>query len=214
VNGLQLTTTSNSAFICSLNVVVVPILVSLATRRLPAPASAAGICLAVLGTFFLTGARFPLNAGDTITLGAALFGGLHILLVGRFVGRCQPAVFACGQMVVTAVAGAVLASITGFGAITSVALIASLAAGILQGAGLGLQILAQRSVAPSLTVLFLSSMPVWASVFGAANGERLTALSLAGAALILGGIAITQLRPGLGRRAIASAKTRVAIAVD
>src|SRR5258708_2211985 len=45
VNGLRFTTTSNSAFISSLSIIVLPILVSIWTRRMPALASVAGIVL-------------------------------------------------------------------------------------------------------------------------------------------------------------------------
>ena len=64
---------------------------------------------------------------------------------------------------------------------------------------LSLQLWGQRRIPPSRAALILLSEPVFAALAGYVDGERLGAIELVGAAVILGGIAITELGPGRAR---------------
>ncbi|MBV8084050.1 MAG: DMT family transporter [Chloroflexi bacterium] len=194
MGGLPYTTTANSAFISSLPVIVVPILMALWLRRLPGWPVGLGVLLALAGTFLLTGAHLPLNRGDSITLGVALFGACNIIVIGLFAARVEPIAFAALQMAVVAIGGAVLLPIAGFGTLTWAALAGALVAGLAQSGGLALQVIGQSTVPPTLATLILNAMPMWATLLALLTGERFGALAAAGAALILAAIGVSQLR--------------------
>jgi drug/metabolite transporter (DMT)-like permease len=59
----------------------------------------------------------------------------------------------------------------------------------------GLMVWAQRRVGPSRTALLLMLEPVFAGLAGYLAGEHLGALGVAGAALILVGIAVAEFGP-------------------
>jgi drug/metabolite transporter (DMT)-like permease len=54
---------------------------------------------------------------------------------------------------------------------------------------------AQRSVSPTRATIIYSAEPVWGGVIGRLAGDRLPALALAGAALIVAGTLVSELRP-------------------
>ncbi len=84
--GLRTTTPSRSAFITSLSVLLVPLLGMLLYGHRPRPRTLAGVALATVGLGFLTltTLEFKFSRGDTLTLLCALFFGLHILLLARY----------------------------------------------------------------------------------------------------------------------------------
>jgi drug/metabolite transporter (DMT)-like permease len=82
----------------------------------------------------------------------------------------------------------------GVGRLSGLALFAAAFTGIACSAvALSLQVWGQRRIPPSRTALILLLEPVFAGVAGYASGERLGALRLAGAAVILAGIAVAEL---------------------
>lgn len=71
--GLAHTTPSRSAFLTALNVLFVPLLYPLLSRRRPAPATLLGAAIALGGILLLAAPdRGGWNRGDTLTLGCAL----------------------------------------------------------------------------------------------------------------------------------------------
>ncbi|MNX67408.1 EamA-like transporter family protein [compost metagenome] len=54
---------------------------------------------------------------------------------------------------------------------------------------------AQQEVSPTRATLIYSAEPVWAGIFGRIAGERLPAMGLLGAALIVIGVLVSELRP-------------------
>jgi drug/metabolite transporter (DMT)-like permease len=88
----------------------------------------------------------------------------------------------------------------GVGRLTGLALFAAAFTGIMCSAvALSLQVWGQRRLAPSRTALILMLEPVFAGVAGFVNGERLGAVAMTGAAVILAGIGVAEL--GAGARA-------------
>lgn len=84
-SGLQYTSASNSAFICSLSVILVPLASALLLRRSIGPNIWLSIALALLGLFFITGgSNFSVNLGDVLCFLSALFVTTQILLIDKF----------------------------------------------------------------------------------------------------------------------------------
>jgi len=54
---------------------------------------------------------------------------------------------------------------------------------------------AQRSVSPTRATIIYAAEPVWGGVIGRVAGERLPALALLGAALIVAGTVVSELKP-------------------
>jgi drug/metabolite transporter (DMT)-like permease len=54
---------------------------------------------------------------------------------------------------------------------------------------------AQRSVSPTRATIIYSAEPVWGGVIGRLAGDRLPTLALVGAALIVAGTLVSELRP-------------------
>src|SRR5208283_3476924 len=85
--GLRYTTASNSGFVTGASVVLVPILLGIFWGRRLTQWIYGGAFAALIGLYFLTvpveGLRY-LNRGDVLTFVAAIFYGVHIILVGEY----------------------------------------------------------------------------------------------------------------------------------
>ena len=101
------------------------------------------------------------------------------------------------QMVVVALLCVPATGVQGTGNFTGIAIFAAAFTGIAcSSVALSLQLYGQKRIAPSRAALILLSEPVFAGIAGYVDGERLSALQLGGAAVILIGIAIAELAPG------------------
>jgi len=196
--GLQVVSPSTSAFITGLYVVLTPVVEAVVRRRLPAPPVLVGIGVATVGLYLLTGASVALGAGELATLlGAALF-AVWIVYQGEYAHRLHPVPFTTVQLVVIAVLCLPPTAVQGIGRLSGLALFAAAFTGVACSAvALSLQVWGQRRIPPSRTALILLLEPVFAGVAGYVSGERLGAVRLAGAAVILAGIAVAELA---GRR--------------
>jgi drug/metabolite transporter (DMT)-like permease len=54
---------------------------------------------------------------------------------------------------------------------------------------------AQQSVSPTRATVIYAGEPVWGGIVGRLAGDRLPGLALAGAALIVAGVLVSELRP-------------------
>lgn len=194
--GLQYTSASTSAFITGLNVVFVPVIVAVMQRRLPSPAVGTGIALAVAGLYLLTGTDVQLGRGDLLTLAGALLFAFHIVAIGSYVNRVPQSSFTTMQLAVVAALCIPPAGAQGVGTVTAFAIFAIVFTGIACSAiALPLQLWGQRQIAPTRAALILLSEPVFAAVASYVNGERLDTTQVVGAAVILVGIAVSELAP-------------------
>ena len=209
--GLESTTSTAAAFITYLLVVIVPLLSAVVLRRVPPPSVLGGALLATTGLFLLAGDGLRLGRGELLVLGCAVAFAVHILLVGRYAAGLDPVRFTAFQLLAVGLGGLVPAAALGeLAGLTSAAVgpIAALAAAGL--AGLLLQIAGQRTVGPSRTSLLLMLEPVLAAIGGYLLGERVPVLGFLGAALILGGIVLSEAVPASrGRRTEVSLDPRV-----
>lgn len=194
--GLQYTTASTSAFITGLNVVFVPVIVACMHRRLPSGSVCAGIGLAVVGLYLLTGADLALGRGDLLTLACAVLFAFHIVSISAYVNRVPQAPFTTAQLALVAVLCIPPTAAQGTGSVTTLAVVAIVFTGVACSAiALPLQVWGQHRIPATRAALILLSEPVFAAVASYVNGERLDTSQLVGAVVILVGIGVSELGP-------------------
>jgi drug/metabolite transporter (DMT)-like permease len=198
--GLQHTSPSTSAFITGLYVCITPFVEAAFRRRAPSPWVISGIAIATVGLFLLTGADLGVGQGELWTLACAAMFAVWIVYQGAYANRLHTIPFTTVQMAVVALLCIPPTAAQGTGHITDVALFAAIFTGIAcSSVALSLQLWGQRRIAPSRAALILLWEPVFAALAGYVDGERLGAIELVGAVVILGGIALTELGPGRAR---------------
>lgn len=192
--GLTLIAPSTSAFITGLYVAFTPLVEGVVRRRLPARRVLAGVAVAAVGLYLLTGATLALDAGELVTLLCAALFALWIVYQGEYANRLHPISFTTVQMAVIVVVCVPATAAQGVGRLTGLAVFAAAFTGIACSAvALSLQVFGQRRLAPSRAALILLLEPVFAAIAGYATGERFDTLKLVGAAVILAGIALAEL---------------------
>jgi drug/metabolite transporter (DMT)-like permease len=202
--GLQYTSPSTSAFITGLYVVITPVIEAIVFRRVPGRAVWAGVALATLGLYLLTGADVHLGRGELLTLACAVLFAVHIVYLGLYVHRLPPAAYTAMQLGMVAFLALPAVAVQGVGALTALAVFAVVFTAIACSAiALPLQVWGQLRIPPSRAALILLAEPVFAGIAGYLTGERLGAERLAGGAIILVGIAVSEI--GSARRAQARA---------
>ena len=195
--GLQYTSPSTSAFITGLYVCFTPFVEAAVRRRAPSPWVIAGIVIATGGLFLLTGADLGFGQGEAWTLACAVLFAIWIVYQGAYANRLHPIPFTTVQMGMVALLCLPPAGIQGTGNLTALAIFAVVFTGVAcSSVALSLQLFGQRRIAPSRAALLLLSEPVFAAIAGYFAGERLGAIELVGAMVILLGIAVTEFGPG------------------
>jgi drug/metabolite transporter (DMT)-like permease len=201
--GVVYTTAGKAGFITGLYVVLVPILGLLVGQRTHGR-TWVGALLAVVGLYLLTiTGRLVMGLGDSLVLAGALFWSVHVLLIGRWAPRTEPVRLAALQFLVCGVlSGAVglpleqpdLEAVRG-------AMWPLLYAGLAStGIAYTLQVVAQRHAPPAHAAIILSLEAVFAVLGGLLMlGESLAARGLAGCALMLTGMILSQLEPARKR---------------
>jgi drug/metabolite transporter (DMT)-like permease len=199
--GLRYTTPSKSAFITGLSIVMVPVLAALVQRRMPHPREALGVVVATGGMALLTlpGQSLRIGKGDLLTLGCAAAFAVHILVVGHYAPRLGFQGLTLVQ--IATAAGLALASF--WWAETPLirwrpgVVAALLVTGLLATAlAFGVQAWAQQYTTPTRTALIFALEPVFAWVTSfLLTGELLSRHGILGAALILSGILLVELKP-------------------
>lgn len=201
--GLKYTTASNTGFITGLSVVIVPLFVTLATKKLPGIISLAGIVSATVGLGLLTiNQSLDLNFGDILVFFCAVSYAVHILLVGKFSPDNDPFVLATVQIGTVAILsfGAALLKETRpspvdfnsqvWWAIMVTALLATALAFFVQT-------WTQKYTSPTHTAIIFTMEPVFAAVFAYyLGGESFSLQQLLGAVLILAGMLASELGSG------------------
>jgi drug/metabolite transporter (DMT)-like permease len=199
--GLRFTTSSVSAFVTYLLVVMVPLLEAVTRRRLPAGSVLAGVVVATAGLFLLTGAHLSVGRGVALTLGCAVAFAVNIIEIDRAVNRnaagagapVDAVALTAVQLAVVGLGSLVPGAFIGGYSMPAGSVLAALYTGLAASAlAFGLQVWGQRRVGPTRTSLLLMIEPVTAAVIGWFTGARLGALAVGGAVLILGGIALSE----------------------
>lgn len=199
-SGTALTTPSNAGFITGLCTVFTPLFVFLIGRGRPSLKQVVGTALAMLGLALLSLDGFAVHQGDLLILGCAACFAIHIVIVSTFTTPDVAMASAAIQLGVVGVAS--LAWSLGThqfslpGTLPSTLTILTLAL-VATALAYAIQNRAQAVLAPEKVALILICEPVFSGVFGYfLAGDRLPPERLAGAGLILLGLAVTELRLG------------------
>ncbi|MEJ5369919.1 MAG: DMT family transporter [Bryobacteraceae bacterium] len=198
--GLRWTTASNSAFITGLYVVLVPLLASLVYRSRPRWLELAGAALAAAGTALLSGGMpADWNRGDLLTAACAVAFAAHILAVERYSRRMDFERLSLLQIASVAALSWIAAAWLEPARVSwTPRLLWALAATSVLATALSfvLYTWAQGLTSAARAALIFALEPVFAGIVAwAAAGERWTAASLAGAAMILAAIVLVELKP-------------------
>jgi len=199
--GLRLTTAPKSAFITSLSAVLVPLLAALVYRNKPQVSEVAGVLVATAGVGLMTleGKIGSIGRGDLLTLFCAIAFAAHIVTLGHFSERVSFELLSVGQ-----VGAAAVWSLSLFWWVEPARLQwrptlvwAILVTGFLATAlAFTVQAWAQQYTTSTRTALIYMLEPVFAWITSFIwMGESLSARAAAGAALILGGVVLGELKP-------------------
>jgi drug/metabolite transporter (DMT)-like permease len=190
--GLRLTTPAKAGFVTGLSVVIVPVVSTLLLRQRLGRGAWLGVGLATAGLALLTlNAGLSVNPGDVLVFGCAVAFACQILLTGRFAPGTDPLLLTFGQIVVVALLAGIAALVLQRPSVpTRDVLFAAAFTGILATSlAFGVQTAAQRFTSSTRTALVFATEPVFAALFSFfLIGEVLGLRQLAGCALILAGM--------------------------
>lgn len=197
--GLQTIPSSKSAFITAMYVPLVPLLQWICLGRMPGLMSWIGVILAFFGLLMLAGpegTRLTLGAGEIITLIGAVAIAAEIILISMFAGRVDIKRVTVVQLATASVVvfAAMIPAEESIPPLSSQLIIVALGLGIFSAIIQVTMNWAQRSVSPTRATVIYTGEPVWAGIFGRMAGERLPVLALVGAALIVLGVLVSELK--------------------
>ncbi|HEX6879420.1 MAG TPA: DMT family transporter [Terriglobales bacterium] len=199
--GLQYTTASKSAFLTGMSVVLVPLFLMLFWRRHVNRWSLIGVGVAFVGLYLMTipsgdSGLTSVNRGDILTMLCAVAFAFQIIFVGRVTHKHPFAPVVTIEAATCAVLMIISAPILERPHIifTGQVIWAILITGVLGTAlGFGAQGWAQQFTPPTHTALIFSLEPVFAlGTSYLVIGERLGWRAGIGAALILGGVILSE----------------------
>jgi drug/metabolite transporter (DMT)-like permease len=204
--GLTMTSPSKAAFITGMFVVMSPLMQALFLRRVPRWSAWLGVAAAVAGLWLMSagGSLGAWNTGDTLVLMCAAAYSGHIIVLGS-IGRGHDTLPLTFVQLATAavVCGAVGLTIERPPLPTGTPLwTALLITGVLASAvAFAIQTYAQKHLSPTRTALILICEPAFGGLFGWwLAHEQLGLRGWAGAALILAGMAASEVLGVVARR--------------
>lgn len=215
--ALDYALSSAVAFILGLNVVIVPFLMLTFFGKKVGVSAFGGAVVALLGLYFLSGASaVGFGIGERLTLVSAFAYALHIVFTGVCARKSNLYGFVIVQFICVCVCALIAAvfvphaefegEIKVLGnlifspnfdfvfALVLTSIFATVAAFVIQ------TMAQNRGVSEIKTVLIFALEPVSAGIMGYAFGEKLSALQILGAALILAGILLSELGGLLGAK--------------
>lgn len=216
--ALDYALSSTVAFILGLNVVIVPFLMLAFFGKKIAASAFGGAVVALLGLYFLSGASGAVGfgIGERLTLVSAFAYALHIVFTGVCARKSNLYGFVIVQFICVCVCALIAAVFTPHAefegeikvlgnlifspsfdfvfALVLTSIFATVAAFVIQ------TMAQNRGVSEIKTVLIFALEPVSAGVMGYAFGEKLSALQILAAALILAGILLSELGGILGAK--------------
>lgn len=197
--GLQTIPSSQSAFITALYVPFVPLLQWLVLGRRPGLMPSLGIGLAFAGLMLVSGpngASLHFSPGEMATLVSAIAIAAEIILIGAYAGKVDVRRVTVVQLATASVlsflmvgpTGEALPDFSGWLVVSAVGLGA--ASAVIQ---LAIN-WAQKTVSPTRATVIYAGEPVWAGIVGRLAGERLPGIALFGAALIVAGVIVSEIK--------------------
>ncbi|VVM46165.1 hypothetical protein PS645_00511 [Pseudomonas fluorescens] len=197
--GLQSVPSSQSAFITALYVPFVPLLQWLVLGRRPGLMPSIGIMLAFAGLMLVSGpagASFNFSPGEIVTLISAVAIAAEIILISAYAGQVDVRRVTVVQLATTSVLAFLMVVPTQEVIPDFSWFLLSSALG-LGAASAAIQVAmnwAQKSVSPTRATLIYAAEPVWAGIVGRLAGERLPAIALLGAGLIVAAVIVSELK--------------------
>ena len=202
--ALLFTTAGKTAFITCLYIVFVPLFARLLGKRirlenwLGAFVAAVGLyCLSVQG-------ELDLNYGDVLAFICSIFWAFHILFIDRYAERADNIELSAAQLAVCALLNGIACfwlETFEWQYLLDAAIPILYAAVLSSGAAFTLQIMGQKTAEPAPAAVIMSLESVFGALAGwLVLGERLHSVELAGCALMLAGMLITQAGVILHRR--------------
>ena len=202
--GLLYTTPTNSGLITGLFVVFTPIADRLLFGANVSRQVVLAVALSLLGMVLLAGGGPEgANWGDLLTLLCAAALGLHIALLSRYAASYDAGALTLAQILSIALLFVLVWPFFGSVSLpTPEVWVALLVTGLLASAGAFLvQTTVQQHIPAARTAIILTMEPVFAALFGYwLAGDRLVAVQLLGALMILSALVIGEVVPVLQRR--------------
>jgi len=200
-SGQFYTTPAKCAFITGFSVILVPLILWVSGGRLRSASFAgAGLGLAGIYLLVLPSGLESVNRGDLLTLVAAVFFALHIVLVGSYTRRHSFLRLVPGQVLTVGLFAAAALPLDGAGMLrwTPGLLLAFAYTSVFAtGFAFSVQNWAQQYTPPAHTALIFALEPVFAAFASrVAIGERLGGKVLVGSALILAGMLVSEIWGG------------------
>ena len=199
--GLKFTSASKAGFITGLYVPLVPIIGGLILQKLPQISELVGIVIAFAGMVLLTVQKdiLDIGRGDLLVAGCAAAFACHIVILGRFAPKSNLGLLTVAQIATGALLGAATfwwVEPVHLAWSTNVWVALAVTSLLATALAFSIQTWAQRWSSPTRTALIFSLEPVfaWLTSYLVA-GEVLSQRGMAGAALILAGILIVELKP-------------------
>ncbi|MHB2138579.1 DMT family transporter [Pseudomonas monsensis] len=197
--GLQTIPSSQSAFITALYVPFVPLLQWLVLGRRPGLMPSIGIMLAFTGLMLLSGpsgASLNFSSGEIVTLISAIAIAAEIILISTYAGQVDVRRVTVVQLATTSVLSFLMVVPTGemLPDFSWTLLVTALGLGAASAAIQVAMNWAQKSVSPTRATLIYAGEPVWAGIVGRIAGERLPAIALVGAGLIVAAVIVSELK--------------------
>lgn len=208
--GLQYTTPSKNAFLTATNVVFVPFIALVIYRKKIEARSLVGAAMAIVGAGVLSlQSDFSIGIGDGLTLLCAVCFAFQIFLTGEYVGIIRPTVLNFLQMLAAflfSVVGLIVTKGYSFHP-SQKSLLAVLYLGVVSTTiTYLLQTVSQKYVDETKSAIILSMEAVFGTFFSVLIlHEKITARMIAGSALILAAVLISEI--SFPKKKTPSAKT-------
>ena len=199
--GLRLTSAPKSAFLTGCTSLMVPLLTRIVYKSRPQVREVVGVLVATLGLGLMTleGEIGSIGRGDLLTVLCAVGFAAYIVTLGHFSDRMSFEILSLSQLIAAAVLAWVFSALAEkpYAAWRPAVIWAILITGVLAtAAAFTIQAWAQQFTTSTRTALIYMLEPVFAWVTSYfLVGEGLTARAAAGAAFILGGVLLVELKP-------------------
>jgi drug/metabolite transporter (DMT)-like permease len=197
--GLNYTSASNSGFITGLAVIFVPVMSAFIYKKIPSLSTSIGVMAALTGLYYLSIENsIQINLGDLLTVLCALFFALHVIAVEKYTKQHDTILLVTIQILTVAVISSLMAAAAepvnfnlSFNVITALIICAIPATSL----AFLIQNWAQKFTTATKTIIILSMEPVFSAVFACTIlAEKMTLRDYTGAALMLTGILIAELK--------------------
>ena len=200
--GLMHISSSKSAFITAFYVPIVPLVQWLVFKQRPRPAVWAAVALAFVGLLLLTGTddlsmSMGLGRGELMTAVGAIAIALEIILISRVSPQLNILRVTIVQLATASLIALLLMPVMGEAppTIGKTFILSVLALGCASALIQYVMNWAQKRISATKATLIYAGEPVWAGVIGRIAGERLPALAIVGALLIICAGILSEWRP-------------------